>query len=313
MKDFRRDTKFASMKKILLMAIAVAGVLSGYSQKSIPEPLNVPGSIFRYTTEGKGPVVVTVGAESLVRSLYSNRLRKNLTFIYADPELITGPVSDTLTMESIVRDIERVRIFLGLDRISIMGHSMYAFIPLEYALRYPDHAGWSILSGARPFTTSRASDLSTLYWDSLASQERKSIREENLKQLKNDSRQRTASERSFDQYKANVPMWFSDPRFDMSALEQAWKGSSNMAFANRYSGVIIRNYDNSAKYQEISTPVLVMSGKYDFVFPHLLWKDFGKQMPDYTFHLFEDAGHNPMLEVPEKFDQLLINWISEHK
>jgi proline iminopeptidase len=301
------------MKKILIIALAVAAALQGFSQKQAPELLNVPGALFRYTTEGKGPVVLTIGVESLLRSLYSNRLRDNLTFIYADPELITKSMSDTLTMESIVRDIERVRIFLGLDRISIMGHSMYAFIPLEYALRYPDHAGWSIASGARPFTTSRASELSRLYWDSLASPERKAIREENLKNLKNDTRQITASERSFYQYKANVPMWFADPHFDMSALEKEWKGSSTMPFANRYSGVIIMNYDNSAKYQEISTPVLVMSGKYDFVFPHLLWKDFGKQMPDYTFHLFEDAGHNPMLEVPEEFDQLLIDWISEHK
>jgi proline iminopeptidase len=301
------------MKRIIMMSIVLAAGLIVFSQENTPKSLNVPGAIFRYTVEGKGPFVLTVGGESLIRSLYTNRLRDNLTFIYADPESVPSSVADTLTMESIARDIERVRIFLGLERISVMGHSKYGFIPLEYALRYPVHAGWSILSGARPFTTSRASDLSRLYWDSLASQERKTIREENLKLLKNDTRQKTASEISFDQYKANVPMWFADPHFDISALEKAWKGSKNMAFVNRYDRVIIRSYDNSARYQEISTPVLVMSGKYDFVFPHLLWKDFGKEMPDYTFYLFDDAGHNPMLEVPDKFDQLLIDWISLHK
>jgi proline iminopeptidase len=96
-------------------------------------------------------------------------------------------------------------------------------------------------------------------------------------------------------------------------LEKAGRGSTNMDFVYRFWGVILNNYDNTSQYEKITTPVLVISGKYDFGAPFFIWKDFGGKMPDYTFHLFEDSGHNPMLEVPDKFDQLLIDWIAAHK
>lgn len=41
----------------------------------------------------------------------------------------------------------------------------------------------------------------------------------------------------------------------------------------------------------MKTIVLIVAGKYDFGAPYFLWNDFGKQMPDYTFYLFEDAGY----------------------
>lgn len=194
-----------------------------------------------------------------------------------------------------------------------MGHSMFGVIPLEYALKYPDHAAGSISSGALPFTTTRAFDMSGVYWDSSATPERKAILKENLERLKNDKVEKSASERFWDQYKANVPLRFADPHFDISLMEKAGARSTNIAFINRFWGVVLKDYDNSAQYQQILTPVLVISGKYDFGAPYLLWKDFGKTMPDYTFHLFENAGHNPMLEIPEEFDQLLIDWITAHK
>ncbi|HLP72911.1 MAG TPA: alpha/beta hydrolase [Bacteroidales bacterium] len=298
--------------KILLFFVVISIFIRCKSHNS--EILNIPGSIFQYTLEGNGPYIVTfTGSENLGRSLYSNRLRDHVTFIHADPQLMAASSLDTLTMNSVIDDIERVRLYLGVERISIMGHSMFGPVPLEYALKYPEHTKWSILSGALPFTTKLAFDLSRAYWDSSATLERKAIRDENLRHLLNDTVNKSISEKFWDQYKADVPMRFADPNFDMSGLEEAGRGSTNMAFVNRFWGVVLNNYDNSSKYQGINTPVLVISGKYDFGAPYFLWKDFGKNMPDYTFHIFEDAGHNPMLEVPDKFDQLLIDWISSHK
>jgi len=33
---------------------------------------------------------------------------------------------------------------------------------------------------------------------------------------------------------------------------------------------------------------------------------------DCTYHLLEDSGHNPMIEIPMTFDKLLIEWIKTH-
>jgi hypothetical protein len=32
--------------------------------------------------------------------------------------------------------------------------------------------------------------------------------------------------------------------------------------------------------------------------------------PDWAFHVFEDAGHVPMLEVPDEFVDVLRSWLA---
>ncbi len=34
--------------------------------------------------------------------------------------------------------------------------------------------------------------------------------------------------------------------------------------------------------------------------------------PDLTFLLFDNSGHNPMVEIQEEFDKKLIEWIDSH-
>jgi pimeloyl-ACP methyl ester carboxylesterase len=47
--------------------------------------------------------------------------------------------------------------------------------------------------------------------------------------------------------------------------------------------------------------------------PLYLWDDVKGIVPEYTFHLFENAGHNPMLEIPEEFDKVVVEWIESKK
>ena len=51
---------------------------------------------------------------------------------------------------------------------------------------------------------------------------------------------------------------------------------------------------------------------YDFGCPPSLWDGYKDSFADCTYVLFEDSGHNPMYEIPEKFDKLVIDWIKTH-
>ena len=53
--------------------------------------------------------------------------------------------------------------------------------------------------------------------------------------------------------------------------------------------------------------MLLIMGKYDFADPPSLWDDYRGMIPDLTYHMLEDCGHNPMMEIQEKFDKLLID------
>lgn len=281
------------------------------AQRNEPEVLNVPGAVFRYVAEGHGPPVIAfTGSATIGQQLYGDRLRGVIRIIHADPEQIDEDQVATLTMRTVVDDIERVRAALGVEKISVMGHSMFGTVPLEYGLAYPDHAQWLILSGALPYTTQRAFDASAAYWDTAASQERKDVRRANHAALaERETGPRTQAEQFWARYVADVPFLFANPRFEMHRFASRVGPTTNMAFLNHFWGAVLKDRDNTAAYSRVASPVLVLSGRFDFEAPYFLWDEIGKAIPDYTFHLFDDAGHNPMLEVPDAFADVLARWM----
>lgn len=75
----------------------------------------------------------------------------------------------------------------------------------------------------------------------------------------------------------------------------------------------MKDFDNTDKYHEIKTPVLVLAGRHDYWAPYFLWDEVKNVIPDFTFKFFENAGHNPMLELTEEFDKFVIDWIESKK
>jgi proline iminopeptidase len=184
---------------------------------------------------------------------------------------------------------------------------------LHTSCTLPEHIRFAdvvIMTGALPYTTARALTAAEEYWASGASDERKGIREANHRALAASSRQgRSASDTFLDEYEADVPYRFFDPRFDMAPLRAAIETDINMAFVGHFWGSVLKDFDRTPEYGHIQTPVLVIAGRYDFGAPYYLWNEVGGSIPDFTFHLFERAGHNPMVEVPAEFDRVVIDWL----
>jgi proline iminopeptidase len=113
------------------------------------------------------------------------------------------------------------------------------------------------------------------------------------------------------QYVAAAPKYFYNPRFDCTAV---WdKVSVNMNFFNHYFGKLIANRDNSEAYKSLQVPALIISGKYDFICPHILWDGIVEEIPNAKYVLFENTGHNPMLEIPDEFTQTILDWVESLK
>ena len=104
-------------------------------------------------------------------------------------------------------------------------------------------------------------------------------------------------------------LYFLTHSYDFAAFRLGLTTSLNLDFVNHFWGGILKDFDHTSEYGRIRTPVLVLAGRYDFGAPYFLWEEVGKIILDYTFYLFEAAGHNPMLELPKEFDQILIGWM----
>lgn len=61
----------------------------------------------------------------------------------------------------------------------------------------------------------------------------------------------------------------------------------------------------------MNIPTCIIWGKNDSVTPPEVAVDFEKLMPDANLYWIDKCGHAPMMEHPEKFNEILENWLKE--
>jgi pimeloyl-ACP methyl ester carboxylesterase len=97
--------------------------------------------------------------------------------------------------------------------------------------------------------------------------------------------------------------------------------TSLMSFLSNIVASSIRNIDsptyeipNSNNLFGITIPALLLWGKYDFVCPPQLADDILKNIGsnDVNKIIYQNSGHSPMLNEPEKFWNDVCNWIQAH-
>jgi proline iminopeptidase len=301
------------MKHIICLVGILVFLCGCDRQHKISGSLHVQDALFEYTAEGDGsPLVIFTGGENVGQKLFPKELKDNFVLIHADPSKIDSSVINDISLNDILEDLEKLRISIGVEKIGILGHSMFGLLPLEYALKYPNNISFAISTGSQPFKNEVSKEASRAYWEKEASEERKRIREQNWVKLENlDWKALSPTEQFITSYTADTPFRFYDPNFDQTSF---WEGVEiNMAFLYHYGGTLMQNFDNSEKYKNIKSPVLVLTGKYDFGAPYHLWEEFNGIIPNFTLKVYEHAGHNPFMEYPEDFTKDVLEWVKENE
>lgn len=297
------------MKRAIYYAIFLTILMGCNKRDRISGLLDVPDALFTYTAKGDGiPCVIFTGSENVGHNLFPTELQEYFIFIHADPSMIDSAMMNDISLDDIVDDIEKLRVSLGIDKIAVMAHSMFGLLPLEYAVRYPENISYAISTGAAPYYTEKRTKAREEYWEAEASERRKNIRAKNLEELqKVDMSNLSQSQQFIKLYTAETPYRFYDPYFDLTEM---WEGVElNMNFLNHYGGNLMKDFNNTDNYKNIQSPVLIVAGKYDFGAPYYLWDDLKDIIPDFTLKVYENAGHNPMLEIPDEFTRNILEWV----
>lgn len=267
-----------------------------------------------YRIEGTGTPAIVIGFPRYYSQVFSKSLRSHLRLVFADhrgsaPSPGDVPLSE-YSLERISDDIELVRTELELGPVVIIGHSGHGLMALEYAKRYPDSVSHVVVIGISPDLSDESGSQAAMYWDELASAERKAALERNWDGAPEEAPEDTYPGENFiKSYVRNGPRAWYDYNFDSMPF---WKGVEvNMDMFNHVWGTLLAEIDITRNLETLDRPVLLALGKYDFLIaPPSSWNPIKPKFKSLTMRVFEQSGHTPQFEEAELFDAELLGWLN---
>jgi proline iminopeptidase len=192
-----------------------------------------------------------------------------------------------------VADVDALRAWAGADRVTLAGGSYGGFIAMEYAIRHPDrvravvlrdtsaHSGFDVAARKVAMASSRTT-IDPAMFDRIF-----------------DGRVHDDADLA-ECWRMLVPLYDHDD--DPAKVEarlaatEYHAATHNAAFAE-----CMPRYDLRAALPALSMPVLVTVGRADWITPVGAAEEIVALIPDARLEIFENSGHSPQLEEPERF------------
>jgi proline iminopeptidase len=269
---------------------------------------SINGARIAYHVYGEGPVIVAFPGGPGFSHAYMRmpQLETRAKLVYVDP-IGTGN-SDQLDPSQYgrardVEDLEELRKHLGLERITILGHSAGGFVAQQYALEHPDRVERLILSdtsatngpefdaslkremAARahyPWFPSAAGALQTLFT-------------------------REVSEEEARELGAKIwPLYAFDHESNPTLAE---KLSNKTPSLPRMQKAPRSTFDFREQLGKLRVPTLVIVGARDFICSPELAGMLHRAIPDAKLVVMEKSGHMPHIEEPRAFADAVASFL----
>ena len=269
----------------------------------------------RYLIQGHGRSVLVMGSAVYYPRTFSEALREKLALVFVDhrgfalaPDFVEP---SSCELDTILDDFEAIRLQLSLGTVVALGHSGHAYMALEYAKRYPEHVSHVVMVGAAPDLSPVSMAWAEREWQESADPDRKAAFEENMKRWPDECLAPLSPAEAFVRvYVRNGPRAWFDAKFDATEL---WKDVTPNEVLFRVWGETFARIDIREGLASLTTPVLVMLGRYDrIVAPPSSWDAYRDSFHDLTIRVFEKSGHTPQIEEAGRFDFELTAWLEEH-
>jgi len=201
-----------------------------------------------------------------------------------------------------VADIDAIRDYLGLESIVMAGGSYGGFLAMEYTLAHPDRVDALILRD-----TAANTDYDHLAVDRARTTDRVVIDEWTISRIGTGH---FADNTEFERYwRGILPLY--DHSYDPEATERKAQATTyHYATHNAAFGVNMPQYDLTARLSEIGCPTLVVVGRHDWRTPIQASAVIADGIPNAELVVFEESGHSPQLEEPEKFQRVVREFLA---
>jgi len=199
-------------------------------------------------------------------------------------------LSDSADWMESPRDLARYYLWyldtLGLERASIVGHSLGGYIAAELAVMDPDAVDRLVLVSAAGLKPEQGEILDVFYYP--------------LDQLRDMAYHDPAQ----------VPEW--DELFGRPPTPQ----EQDLALRNREMSarLIWKPYAHNPRLPHflprVTNPTLIVWGREDRIVPVICGEQYARLLPNATLKILEGCGHSPMIERPDECVGLLTDFLA---
>lgn len=241
---------------------------------------------FRYVDEGQGDVLLLLhglfGALSnwdSVITTFSDRYRVVIPMM----PIYEMPIRDA-GLEGLVAFIERFVALKNLSDLTLLGNSLGGHVAILYTLKHPETIHRLVLTGS-----------SGLFENSMGG---------------------SFPKRGSYQYIAErVAYTFYDPQVATKELiDEVFDITSSIPKCMRIVAIAKSAQRNNVARDlpNIKVPTLLVWGLNDTITPPEVAHEFARLIPDSQVFFIDKCCHAPMMEHPDRFNQLLDRWLTNH-
>lgn len=277
-------------------------LLSPFLQAQTEYLIHENGSQIYFKTFGEGvPILIINGGPGMdsegFDSLADSLSKRNMTILYdqrgTGKSKLERVTSSTITMELMAKDIEAIRVHLGVERWIILGHSFGGIMASYYTSKYPDKTLGLVLS------SSGGLDLTLL--QTLNIQGR-------LSRIERDSLTYWTSriQRGDTSYAARLkrglylaPAYLYDKKYIPVVAHRLTKGNMTI------NGLVFQDlrrirYDVKEKLQNYNKPVLIIQGAHDII-PVEISETAHRVFPNSELIILPSSSHYGWLEEEKHY------------
>ncbi|MGE0547756.1 MAG: alpha/beta fold hydrolase [Kofleriaceae bacterium] len=281
------------IKPLLLIAALVIAAPTAFAGEA---DLKLGNFTMHYREEGKGPhTVLMVHGFASTHATWSALIKKIPAKQYRVIAIdLRGAGKSTVTesgysIEQSVADIEEFAKAKGLDKFTLIGHSLGGGIAASYALAHPERVEALVLID--PLATFGLAKLPKEAYDWFAGAQ---TTPEGKKAVVEGAFQKSKTG------KLNV---------DAATVKAAMAGAETWGPAI-WKGQLesMKSFDITKKVAGIKAPTLIIYGKNDAVIPLDGMTNY-KQIPGSLDKVIDKASHSPQLEAPAEVSKLVIEFL----
>jgi proline-specific peptidase len=225
---------------------------------------------------------------------------------------IGEPKPEMWTVDLFVEEVDAVRDALGLDDIHLLGQSWGGMLAMEYALTQPKGVA-SLTIASSPASMIQWVEEANKLRAELPSDVQAALLTHEAAGTYDDPEYLAAMQVFYDRHVCRV---VPNPEYVTRSFELLGQNPEVYHTMNGPSEFhvigTLKHWNVIPRLHEITIPTLVTSGKYDEATP-LIAQTVRDEIPGAEWVLFEESSHMAHAEEPERYMQVLEEFISRHE